>query len=117
MTPDRQIKALLFAIVLLLAVIAARPYLQPPAAHAQSDDAFAVYVEPGVYMLRAPDGSRQVLGKIMVDLRNGNIWGFPTQSPDPYPSTLNTTAQPLASHPFLLGRYELADMERPAAAQ
>jgi hypothetical protein len=117
MKADSQIKALLLACVILLAVIAVRPYLQPPAAHADAYDAFAVYVEPGVYMLRAPDGGRQVLGKVVVDLRNGNIWGFPTTSPDPYPSTLNASAQLPVSHPFLLGRYEMADMERPAPSQ
>jgi hypothetical protein len=35
-------------------------------------------------MLRAPDNGRQVLGKVVVDLRNSNIWGFPTLTQEPY---------------------------------
>lgn len=61
-------------------------------------------------MLRAPDGSRQVMGKVMIDLRNGNVWGFPTLGPDPYPSSgANNT--PPTSHTFLLGKFALTDME------
>ena len=62
-------------------------------------------------MLRAPDGSRQVLGKVVVDLRNGNIWGFPTLTQDPYPSAGADTKAPI-SHPFLLGKFALSDMSR-----
>src|SRR5215470_7694749 len=82
---DRQIKVLLLAIVILLAVIAARPYVMPTTAYADSTTGFPVFIEPGVHMLRAPDNSQRVLGKVVVDLRNGNIWGFPTLQPDPYP--------------------------------
>ena len=35
-------------------------------------------------MLRAPNNGRQVLGKVMVDTRNGNIWGFPTLTQEPF---------------------------------
>jgi len=35
-------------------------------------------------MLRAPNNGRQVLGKVMVDPRNGNIWGFPTLTQEPF---------------------------------
>jgi hypothetical protein len=33
------------------------------------------------------DGSQQVEGKIVIDMRNGDVWGFPTQSGPglPYP--------------------------------
>jgi hypothetical protein len=92
-------------------MIALRPYLAPPVVEAESGEGQPFYIEPGVAMLRAPDGSRQVLGKVVVDLRNGNIWGFPTLTQDPYPAAgANTT--PPASHPFLLGRFALADVEK-----
>jgi hypothetical protein len=62
-------------------------------------------------MLRAPDGSRSVLGKIMVDLRTGNVWGFPTSQQDPYPAPGIDTNTPV-SHPFLVGKFALADMNK-----
>jgi len=81
----------------------------PAFAQSSSDD--TVYIEPGVRMLRAPDGSRQVLGKVVVDLRNGNVWGFPTTVDQPYPVDI-TSQQPPTSKPFLLGKYDLATMHR-----
>ena len=111
MKADRQIKALLLAIAIFLALIAVRPYVAQTAAHADSTVGYPVFVEPGVTMLRAPDRSKQLLGKVVVDLRNGNVWGFPTLQQDPYPSS-GTTSKPQTSHPFLLGTYALADMDR-----
>jgi hypothetical protein len=111
MKADRQIKVLLLAIVILLAVIVARPYVTPITAHADSTAGFPVFIEPGVHMLRAPDNSQRVLGKVVVDLRNGNIWGFPTLQPDPYPHP-GTTRRPPTTRGFLLGRFELSDINR-----
>ena len=108
---DWVVKSLLLIIAVSLSVIALRPYVAPPAAMAQSGNAHAVYVEPGTVLLRAPDGSRQVLGKVIFDLRNGNVWGFPTLTPDPYPSTGSQTT-PQTSHPFLLGKFALADLDK-----
>jgi hypothetical protein len=104
-------KLLLLAIAILLGVIAFRPYVTLPAALADSSEAHQIYIEPGVVMLRAPDGTRQVFGKVVVDLRNGNIWGFPTLSQDPYPAAGANTNSP-TSRPFLLGKFALADMDR-----
>jgi hypothetical protein len=111
MKTDWAVKSMLLVIAISLSAIALRPYMAPTAVMAQSSDAHDVYVEPGTFMLRAPDGSRQVLGKVVVDLRNGNVWGFPTLTPDPYPSTGSQTT-PQTSHPFLLGRFALADMDK-----
>jgi hypothetical protein len=108
---DWGVKSLLLVIAVSLSAIALRPYLAPPVVKAQSGDAHEVYVEPGTVMLRAPDGSRQVLGKVVVDLRNGNVWGFPTMTQDPYPSSGAQTT-PQTSHPFLLGKFALADMDK-----
>lgn len=107
-----SLKLLLLVIATSLVIIALRPYIAPPAAAAQSVEAHAVYIEPGVSMLRASDGSQQVLGKVVVDLRNGNIWGFPTLSQNPYPGAAATRMPPPTSHPFLLGKFALADMDK-----
>jgi hypothetical protein len=86
-------------------------WLRPTMAFAQSGSDNSVYIEPGVRMLRAPDGSRQVLGKVVVDLRNGNVWGFPTTADQPYPVDV-TSQQPPTSKPFLLGKFDLGAMHR-----
>jgi len=111
MKSERQVRALLLLIAFFLGLIALRPYVSPPAARADQAEGYPVFVEPGVHMLRAPDTSQQVLGKVVVDLRNGNVWGFPTLQQDPYPSPLTST-KAQTSHPFLLGKFALADMDR-----
>jgi hypothetical protein len=46
---------------------------------------------------------------MVVDLRTGKIWGFPTITTDPYPfDALNS--KPQTSHPFELGRFAFEDM-------
>jgi hypothetical protein len=108
---DRVTKLLLFTIALFLGLIALLPYVAPPVVKAQTDGDHAFYIEPGVKMLRAPDGSKQVLGKVVVDLRNGKIWGFPTGTDSPYPVDATRTTPP-TSHPFFLGTFVLPDMEK-----
>jgi hypothetical protein len=98
-------------IAVFLAAIAVRPYVAPPAVQAQSNEAFPFYIEPGTNMLRAPDGSQQVFGKVVIDLRNGNVWGFPTLNREPYPAS-GTQTIPQTSHPFLLGKFALSDMDK-----
>jgi hypothetical protein len=108
---DRFQTLLLLVIALSLAALAVRPYVAPPAVNAQLSQTYSVYIEPGTFMLRQPDGSRQVLGKVVVDLRNGNVWGFPTMTTDPYPTNAMQTT-PQTSHPFLLGAFALSDMNK-----
>lgn len=111
MKVDWFAKLLLLVIAVFLGVIALRPYIAPPSAEAQSGDAHPFYVEPGVAMLRAPDGSQQALGKVVVDMRNGNVWGFPTYTQDPYPAAGAKSGTPV-SHPFLLAKFAFGDMEK-----
>ena len=101
---------LLMVIAIALSVIAMRPYVAPEVARAASVP-YPFYIEPGTVMLRAPDGSRQVFGRMVVDMRTGKIWGFPTLSQDPYPTSA-TTSTPVISKPFYLGRFEFEDMEK-----
>lgn len=109
-TNDRTLKALLFVIAVFLGIIALHPYFTPAPVKAQAVNS-DLYVEPGVYMLRSPSNQRQVLGKVVIDLRSGSAWGFPTLSSDPYPSSaLNSS--PETSHPFLLGRFAVEDMNK-----
>lgn len=108
---DSFTKLVLTAIALLLAVIAFRPFVHPAPARAQMQFS-ALYIEPGVEMLRAPDGKRQQLGKVVIDLRTGNVWGFPTGGHQNYPLANDNSAPPPVSAPFLLGRFELEALNR-----
>ena len=99
-------------IAISMAWIAFRPLTAPSSVKAQAGEVHPFYVEPGVSLLRAPDGSRQVYGKVMIDMRNGKVWGFPTlQSDSVYPyDPMSSTAQ--TSRPFLLGRFALGDTDK-----
>jgi hypothetical protein len=110
MKHDLVAKSLLFVIAIALSVIAIRPYIHPDAARADSTP-YPFHIEPGVRMLRAPDGSKQALGLVAIDMRNGTIWGFPTYNPDPYPAPGSDT-KPQVSHPFQLGKFAFEDTEK-----
>jgi hypothetical protein len=105
---DRFTKIVLITIALLLVIVACHPFLAPNPVQAQIPGA-QFYVEPVTTMLRSPDGSRQVLGKVVIDLPSGKVWGFPTLTEVPYP--VNTTdSQPPISHPIYLGQFDFAAM-------
>jgi hypothetical protein len=106
---DLYSKCILTSIALLLALLAFGPMTHPPVAEAQSDYSY-VYIEPRTTTLRNPDGSQQLQGKVVVDLRNGNIWGFPTYSSLPYPTTNVMGAEPPVSSPMYLGKFEFSKM-------
>jgi hypothetical protein len=111
MKNDTLTKFLLAVIALALSAIALRPYIAPHVAHAENAAAYPVYIEPGVQMLKSSDGSKQVYGRMVVDLRTGKIWGFPTMTTDPYPfNALNS--KPQTSHPFELGSFAFEDMDK-----
>jgi len=111
MRVDRLTKILLGMIAVLLAVIAFRPVIAPVAVQAQSGNPYPFYIEPGSQMLRAPDGSRQVLGKVVIDLRTGRVWGFPTMGDQAYPID-NLKQVPPTSHPMELGKFAFADIDK-----
>ena len=99
---------LLLTIALTLLAIALPPYIAPAPVQAQSATPYPFYIEPGTQMLRAPDGSKQVNGRVVVDLRNGNVWGFPTFVADTYPINTGSNTPP-TSHPFLLAKFAFGD--------
>ena len=93
---------LLLLIAVALVAIAIRPYVSRKLAQAQSGLPYPLYIEPGTQMLRAPDGSKQVYGRVMIDMRTGKVWGFPTNRTDTYPTNA-MESKPEVSHPFALG--------------
>ncbi len=108
MKPDPYTKLLLAVIAVFLGLIALRPLAAPAAAQASTPPSvYPFYIEPGTTMVRSPDGRRQVLGKVMVDMTTGNVWGFPTLNAQPYPMD-STTTEPPVSSPIFLGRYDLS---------
>jgi hypothetical protein len=111
MRTDRVTKLLLFLIAVALMVIAIRPVLRPRPAEAQVMSAYPFYIEPGVQMLHDPKYNGQVYGKVVIDLRNGKIWGFPTGTLDAYPTdAVDNKLQ--TSHPFLLGYYAFDETDK-----
>jgi hypothetical protein len=102
---------LLLVIAVALVVIAIEPYTKPRPAQAQVMADYPLYFEPGVYLLRAPDGTSQIYGKVVVDLRSGRIFGFPTYGQQPYPIDITTT-KPITSKPIVLGRFAVEDTDR-----
>ncbi len=113
MSNDPLTKTLLAVIAIAGTAIAVRPYIAPAPAQAQAQSGLAhpFYIEPGVQMLRQPGGSSQLYGRVVVDLRTGKIWGFPTYNLDPYPSN-PLEGKPITSHPFLLGKFAFEDTDK-----
>jgi hypothetical protein len=102
---------LLVVIAVALVAIAIRPYMAPPAIQAQSASVYPLYIEPGTQMLRAPNGQQQVFGRVVVDMRSGKIWGFPTITQDTYPVNV-VDSKPQTSHPFVLGYFAFEDTQK-----
>lgn len=83
-----------------------------PTVYAQSPQAGCshVYIEPGTTVLRDPSNGGQVQGKVVIDRRTGDVWGFPTASSAPYPVVLSRKEPPV-SKPIYLGRFDFAAMQ------
>ena len=108
---DRGVKTLLILIAILLGVLVFRPVFQPVPVRAQAEDGYPFYVEPGYTMLRKPDGTAQMYGKVVIDMRDGDIWGFPTLSQSPYPIDPAKAAPP-KSYPIYLGKFMFSEAAR-----
>ena len=111
MKADRFTKIVLVVIAALLGMIALRPIAQPASVRAQAEEGYPFYVEPGYTMLRKPDGTAQMYGKVVIDMRNGDVWGFPTLSQSPYPIDASQTKPPKSS-PMYLGKFMLNEASR-----
>lgn len=108
---DWFVKLMLSLVVLFLGALVFRPVVQPALVQAQAGDGRPFYVEPGYTMLRKPDGSGQMYGKMMIDMRTGDIWGFPTLVESPYPVD-STKAEAPKSRPMYLGKFVLSEATR-----
>src|SRR5450631_4175089 len=108
---DRFAKTLLVIIAILLGIIVFRPFVQPAPVRAQTDESYPFYIEPGYTMIRKPDGTAQMYGKMVVDMRTGDIWGFPTLTQSPFPVDTTSTTPP-KSHPMYLGKFLFSDAHR-----
>lgn len=98
-----------FLALVFLGLIALRPLITPEPARADSGSRY--YVEPGITTIASPDRTRQVQGKIVIDLSTGNVWGFPTSPDVPYPyDAINPQAA--TSVPIYLGKFDLAATRR-----
>lgn len=100
-------RALLALIAVLLVVVLIRPTLLPPVVYAQPE-VYPFYVEPGFTTIRKPDGSLQTYGKVMIDMRNGDAWGFPTVAQQSYPVDTTKTTPP-KSYPVYLGQFVFSE--------
>jgi len=108
---DWLVKSLLFAIVILLGIVAFRPVVQPPPVMAQDGSPYPFHIEQGTVSLRKPDGTT-TWGKIAVDMRNGDVWGFPMQAQNtPFP-VFGPSASPKVSHPLYLGKMAFSEATR-----
>jgi hypothetical protein len=94
----------------MLALLVVREYERPMTVLAQSDLS-NIYIEPGYLTLRSPDGLTQVQGKMVVNLNNGDAWGFPTLQNSPYPVD-PTNSKPPVSQPMYLGQFDFSGMKR-----
>jgi len=105
MKTDWLVKSLLLLVVIFLGIIALRPCLAPPVARAQSEDVYPITL--GLNQRFTLKGSL-VQGNIVLDLRNGNLWGFPD-----FVQRSEFCDKPLpVSHPVLLGRLALEDLNK-----
>jgi hypothetical protein len=109
MSFDMYTKTLLTVIAGLLALLVLRPIATPIPAQAQSDSS-NFYIEPGYTALRKPDGTAQLKGKVVIDRKTGEIWGFPTLVDLPYPVD-STSTDPPVSKPMYLGKFDFSRMK------
>ena len=105
--------ALLLIIAVALVAIAVPNDLCPPPSRGTVPIRLIRFIlSPGSEMLRAPDGSKQVYGKVVVDLSTGRVRGFPTNAPQSYPITGVQNNKPPVSRPFELGKFAFEDTNK-----
>ncbi len=108
---DMYMRVALGVIAISLALIAIRPSVSPTTVQAQSPSP-NYYIEPGYTMLFKPGGGVSVVGKMVVDLNSGDIWGFATAREGPYPMDHGRKDPPVVK-PMYLGRFDFSQMHAP----
>jgi hypothetical protein len=108
---DWFVKVLLLVIAILLAVVAFRPVVHPAPVLAQGGSPYPFHIEQGTVSLRKADGTT-TWGKIVVDMRNGDVWGFPVKAQNtPYP-VFGPGDSSKVSHPMFLGRMAFEEVQQ-----
>ncbi len=102
---DSYTKAILTLVALLLGVVALRMPL--PLARA-ADAENRLQFDPTIEQFGVPGGAASLLGRVAIDTRTGNVYGFPTDG-RPYPFNLQNS-QPAVAKPILLGRFDLSNL-------
>jgi hypothetical protein len=105
MKTDWLVKSLLLLTAVFLGIIALRPYLAPPVVRAQSEVVYPITFGPSRVLTL---NNAVIEGNVVVDLRNGNVWGFPLFA---QPSGTFDKSLPV-SHPVLVGRLALEDLNK-----
>lgn len=104
-------RLLLLAIAAFLGVLVFRPVVQPQPVFAQDSSAYPFSIQQGLVTLRKSDGT-QTWGKVAVDMRNGDVWGFPMPAQNtPYP-VYGSSDTPKVSHPMYLGKMAFSEATR-----
>jgi len=105
---DLYTKAVLTAIAVLLVIAVVQPFAKTPVVRADSIQP-EIYIEPGTSTLRDLQNGGQVQGRVVVNLRTGDIYGFPTFGTELYPiEPLNP--DPPVSKPMYLGKFDFGAM-------
>lgn len=108
---DWFVKILLVSVVVLLAVLVFRPVAHPSSVLAQSGSPYPYFIEQGTVSLKKPDGNI-AWGKVVVDMRTGDVWGFPMKAQNtPYP-VYGQGDNSKVSHPMYLGRMAFEEAVR-----
>ncbi len=110
MKNDLTLKSLLALIAVFLGLLAFQPLWAPHSVRAQMSQAVPLHFEPGVTMLRSPDGSKQVMGRVAIDMRTGDVWGFPTLGQSTYPVADASSNKPPVSKPIYLGKFDFSTL-------
>ena len=108
---DGLVKVLLVVIAIFVGVIAFRPVATPPSVLAQTGSPYPFFIEQGTVSLKKPDGN-VTWGKVVVDMRTGDVWGFPMKAQNtPYP-VYGQGDNSKVSHPMYLGRMAFEEAVR-----
>jgi hypothetical protein len=105
MKTDLFTKTLLTLTTVFLGMIALHP--APPVRADNAPPIGARVFDPQVRQLEIP-GRASVPGRIAIDLRNGNVYGFPTSTLG-YPRTVEGDKF-VTSQPVLLSRFDLNNL-------
>jgi len=105
MKTDLYTKIILTTIAALLGILALRPLAAPLTVRAEGRVPYMLLqFDEKLRQIESPRG-RSIMGRVAIDLRTGNIYGFPTDAVG-YPRNPGKSEIPV-SDPILLGRFNL----------